>query len=348
MRIPFLTLAILVLLIAGATGAVAQISIEIVNAPSQVPSFGPLYVLYSVKNVGRHPVYVPAEVAPMRGTAVYLAPAGDTLRPPRQPLSERLLPHAIYTMWLAPGERWLFYEDIGRDIELLEGELSIQAVLSSNGLCHDRQEFGRSSFPLEPLYIETGTLGLLEFRVYRCWEGEVRSGILNISIREPSTAEDQAAFQYLVERRSLVRPSGSGGEERARWRLFLSDVPERFPESHYAYVTLAGQSSVYAKKQAIELQPGNTLNPWVMGGIARQVLDAQSSCWKHRPLRFDLDSDELELPDGVREYLEQYEWYLENRHCPNQLAAEQRRRELEERRRQESSSDTDSDAGGGS
>jgi hypothetical protein len=53
-----------------------------------------------------------------------------------------------------------------------------------------------------------------------------------------------------------------------------------------------------------------------MGAIARHVLDSRSSCWDKEPLEFDLDVDKLELPEGVHEYLDQYAWYLENRHCP--------------------------------
>jgi hypothetical protein len=329
-------------LIAGM--AHGQILVEILDMPAEVPSFGPLFVLFAVENTGEAPIYLPAAVEePGNGPALYLAPEGELPRRRPLPVASRLFPHAGGTMWLAPGERWLFYYEIGGKYFLpLEGVVSIQAVMLSLGRCGDRQEYGRHSFPLEPLYLETFSTGFRQFPVFRCWEGEVRSSIRNVTIRKPTSAIDDEAFEYLLAHRGVRHSAGAGA-----WQLRAPyDFHLRFPASLYAYadLALAGGGS---QRRAVELHPDHPLNPWVNGRLAQQVLDRRSTCWKHAPFPFEIDIDELEVPDGVREYLEQYEWYLENRHCPNQRAEEQRRKELEERIRQESDSESDPDAGGG-
>jgi hypothetical protein len=336
-----------VILLAG-TAVEAQVAVEILHMPSEVPSFGPLYVLYAVENSGASPLYLPAEEEmPENGHALFSAPAGEVpRRTENQLFYDRLFSHAAVNMWLAPGERWLFYRDMSEDLFRLEGEHSIQAVLSSDGVCGKGQEYGWRSFPLYPLYIETLRRAGWEAPIYRCWEGEARSSIRNVTVRRPNSPFDQEAFAYLVESGTSPRVDSVEDGKARRWRLYPKPgFAERFPESHYAYAMLARQWSARAKRRAVELQPGNPLNPWVMGALARQVLHSRSSCWEHGPLPFDLDVDELELPDGVREYLEQYEWYLENRHCPNKRAAEQERRELEERRRQEAASESGAESG---
>lgn len=296
-----------------ALSAQAQVSVELINMPTQVYSFEPVYVLFAVENVGRSPVYLPAEGAPYHGPGVYHAPVGQTPTYHLRAIADRVYSHASSTMWLAPGERWLFYRDIGLHLGMLEGEVSVQAVMSSDGRCGgDRIEYGRHSFPLAPLLLETVTVGSHSAEVYRCWEGEARSNIWRLTVKKPTGPVDAAAHDYLIQNRGLHYTA-----ETDTWRLqWVSGVEKKFPGSHYTYAVLVAQTSVYPKKRAVELQPENTLNPWVMGAIARHVLGSRSRCWPHGPLKFDLSIDELELPDGVRDYLEQHEWYLANRHCP--------------------------------
>jgi hypothetical protein len=326
-----ITLLIGVHAVLGSAAVCGQVSVEILSAPREVASFGPLYVLYSIENIGTAPVYLPAdEEEPGRGHALHMSRFGEA--PARLiglPIAERLLPHAERTMWLAPGERWLFYRDIGRHVHVLEGELSIQAVLSSKGLCHAGQEYGRQSFPLEPLYVETVSRGVRVEPVYRCWKGEALSSVWNVTVKQPSTPRDLEVFEYLRER-GAVEHRGEG-----MWWLqpqFAIRFEERFPTSHYSYAHLVHQSSILPKIRAVELQPDHPMTPWVNGAIARKVLDTRSSCWRHATKPVDFPIDELELPDGVREYLDQYQWYLENRRCPNQLEEERQRQEADARR----------------
>jgi hypothetical protein len=217
-------------------------------------------------------------------------------------------------MWLAPGERWLFYEDVGYRLGLLEGEVAIQAVMSSQGHCHDQQIGGRRSFPLEPLFIETVTRGVRSLPVYRCWEGEARSSVWPLSVKAPTSPIDLEAREYLLQNRSL-----SLNQETGRWYLMSAGyrIRDKFPSSHYTYAFLARiGSNVHEKQLAVDLQQDNTLNPWVVGAIARHYLDHRSSCWKGESLGLDYSIEDLALPAGVGEYLAQYRWQLENRHCP--------------------------------
>jgi hypothetical protein len=119
------------------------------------------------------------------------------------------------------------------------------------------------------------------------------------------------AFDYLIANSGL-----SQKREDRTWTLrWGGSVDEEFPTSHYTYAVLARQTSVYAKKKAIDLQPNNELNPWLWADIARQVMEAQSTCAKELPKEIPLDLDNLELPDGVADYLDQHEWWVRNRYC---------------------------------
>lgn len=310
MRIFTTLAATLVLLVSPSMEG--QVAIELINMPSEVYSFEPVYVLYSVENIGQTPLYLPAEGPPDRGPGIYFAPLGQTPRPPRGPVPGRAYPHALSTMWLAPGERWLFYKDIGHHIGILSGEMAVQAVLSSEGRCGDRQLYGRRSFPLQSLHAGTIERGVIAYNVYRCWEGEARSNTWRLTVKKPTGAVDAAAHDYLIQNRGLHYAA-----ETDTWRLHqIPGLDKKFPRSHYTYAALAAATSVYSKKQAVELQPENPLNSWVMGAIARHVIGSRSRCWPHGPLKLELSIDELELPEGVRDYLEQHEWYLANRHCP--------------------------------
>jgi hypothetical protein len=287
--------------------------------PAEVYSFEPVYVLYSVENTGASPVYLPAESAPHLGPGVYVAARGETPRPNGIVHGDRAYAHAGESMSLGPGERWLFYEKITRSsLYALEGQFSVQAVMSSSGLCGEKLKYGRHSREMAPsLYLETKKVGVFEKKVYSCWRGETRSNVWTLTVKRPRDSVDGLAHEYL-ERTGGLKYYPDSGE----WRIKqVVSIEEKHPNSHYTYALVAGATSVFAKMRAVALQPDNPLNPWVMGDVARQVLDYRSSCWSHQPREFDLSIEQLELPAGVHAYLEQYAWYLENRHCPNLVAS---------------------------
>ncbi len=304
-------------LLGCSTAAQSEVRVDVVSMPEEIYSFEPLYVLYSLTNRSSEPVYLPAEGWRGRGAEIQVGLNGEAPTWETGLAVDFIFPHAMQTMWLAPGERWLFLEDVGPRIRILEGDATIQVVLSSKGLCGDEQVGGREVFPLAPLHTERRTVGSVQFDSYRCWEGEVRSEARTVRILKADSASDLEAESALRSRRKLtVKADG------ATWTF---DPPanfvEQFPQSHFAYAALARRASSVAEKlRAVQLQPANRLNRWLNGAIGRDVLNYRSSCWDGQHLTFEFSISDLDLAPGLRDYLDQYQWTLENRTCPLQRA----------------------------
>ncbi|MEO8195635.1 MAG: hypothetical protein ABI689_02820 [Thermoanaerobaculia bacterium] len=295
----------------------AEIAVEILAMPTEAFSFEPIYILYSVQNRGATPVLLPNGGLPREGAVIYFAPKGESPRYVSHLIVHRAFPLSARSLWLAPGESWLFYSNISSRLAALEGEFDVQAVMSGDGLCGGQQTGGRRAFPFQPHYLETLSSGIGRMKVYRCWQGEVRSPTRSLRIRQPMAPVDQAALMDLLRQRKLLH-----NEDRTQWSMSrASDLYKKFPMSHYAYAALTRDASqIGSLQRALELQPHNPLNPWVLGSIAMRVLDYRSSCWDGQKMTFDLAIEELELPPGVREYLGQYVWSLEHWDCPRKIA----------------------------
>lgn len=314
-----MTARCLVAALALLTGGVAQaeIVVQILSMPSEVYSFEPVFILYSVENRGAVPVLLPSGAAPRHGSGIYWAHRGDEPRYMSRLVGYDATNYAAQTLWLAPGERWLFYVNIAFDLSALEGQFDVQGVVSSDGRCADEQTGGRESFSIEPLYLESVQLGERSARIYRCWEGEVRSDVRHLSVVRSQETVDQKAHAFLLQKRGLVH-----NREQTEWTMKRGRLAvDTFPTSHYAYAALTeDRTDVASLQRAVDLQPQNALNPWVRGAMAKRILDYRSSCWGGQKLAFGVSIGSLELAPGLREYLDQYAWFLEHRHCPAELA----------------------------
>lgn len=315
MRVP--TALVLLSLLGCSAAAQSQVRVDVVGMPSEIYSFEPLYVLYSLTNPSSEPVYLPAEGWRGRGAEIQVGLNGAPPTWETGLIADSVFPHAMQAIWLAPGERWLFLEDVGPRIRILEGQATIRVVLSSKGLCGDEQVGGRQAFPLAPLHTGRRTVGSVQFDSYRCWEGEVHSEERAVRVLRPDSTSDLEAEAALRSRRKLTLKV-----DGATWVFDPpGDLAERFPHSHFAYAALARRASSVAEKlRAVQLQPENPLNRWVNGAIGEDVLRYGSSCWDGQQLQFDFSIADLNLAPGLRDYLDQFKWALENRTCPLKLA----------------------------
>lgn len=301
--------ALLVVTTITSVATQGQVSVELLNMPTRIHSFEPVFVLYAIQNIGESPVLLPAESSPSRGPAVYFAREGTT---PRWVglVGDRAIPHARKTMWLAPGERWLRYQEISYWLGVLEGEMWVETVLSSSGRCSGPQVAGRHSYPLEPRRIDTWKVGVRSYPVYRCWEGEVRSNRWTLTVERPTSPIDRKAHDHLLQSDALLHDRGTD-----RWLLVRGyDLEELFPSSHYTYAVLArGNARLEMKQRAVELQPNHPLNAWVNGAIARELLEQEAERSGPTAEQVREIVDRFELPTGVDEYLEQHAWSLRHR-----------------------------------
>lgn len=311
MRVP--TALVLLSLLACSVAAQSEVRVDVVSMPNKIYSLEPLYVLYSLTNASSEPVYLPAEGSRGNGAEIQVGLNGAPPTSQTGLIGDSLFPHAMQSIWLAPGERWLFLEDVGARIRILEGEATIRVVLSSKGLCGDEQVGGRHVFPLAPLHTERRTVGVLQFDSYRCWEGEVHSEDRTVRVLKADSTSDLEAEAALRGWRKLTVKADS-----VTWVFDPpGDLAERFPQSHFAYAALARRAShVIEKLRAVQLQPANLMNRWLNAAIGRDVLNYRSSCWDGQHLTFDFSLADLSLAPGLRDYLDQYEWALENRICP--------------------------------
>ncbi|MEO7795934.1 MAG: hypothetical protein ABIV06_14295 [Thermoanaerobaculia bacterium] len=310
----FISFAVFLLLIGGVVQA--ELLVEILGMPAEAYSFEPIYVLYSVTNRGGQPVLLPNGGLPREGALVYFAPKGGIPRYVSSVIGDRSFQVSATSLWLAPGESWLFYQNIGYEIRALDGEFDVQAVMSGDGQCGGELNGGKGSFPLQPHYLKTLSAGIARMKIFRCWEGDVRSATRSVRIRQPMAPIDQAARMNLLRRRKLRH-----NEDRTAWSMSAWDLYKTFPLSHYSYAALTrDESQLPSFKRAVEMQPENPLNPWVHGAMARRVLDYRSSCWEGQELPYKLEIEDLELPPGVREYLDRYAWSLEHWDCPRKVA----------------------------
>ena len=322
-----LLLAVVLLFVAGRSSrAEAGLEVAILGMPTAVFSFEPVPVLFEVKNVGHAPLLVPATADSETGAAILTAAPGRELRARNYASGLKLGRHAPPSMWLEPGERWLFLQDISIQFDVLEGSFDVVATFSSSGKCGTKLMGGRASLSLDQFaeLLEPPSEGHAD-PVYGCWSGQVRSAASTVRVVRSTKTVDIDAETFLLANRQLE--SSSDGSS---WQLGpRRDVVAKFPSSPFAYAVLARDAtSVPSMVEAVRLQPGNPLNVWVNALIAQRVLDFRSTCWSGQKIDFDVSIDSLELAPGAREYLDQYAWNLESRICPleREAEAEKRRR----------------------
>lgn len=286
----------------------AQLIVDILDAPASAYSFEPVWVTFEVRNEGEAPAVLPAGPCPREGGFLVAGRRGSKLEPQwgRSDCSNEFL------VWLQPGGRWLFYQPVALGPE---GVFELEAVLQSPGDCHGRP-VGPNRHQIEPARaIEWGA------RPFDCWPGEARSQRIEVEVYVPRAPVDVAAGELVGE-----YPIGS-----PKKLLFnIRDLLSRFPTSHYTYAAFwAGASGkAQAMLNAVILQPDNPLNPWVAGAMARDLLYRNRPCGTPQPWRpgapddlderFDRVIAAYPPPDPVKAYLEQLEAELAAEECPEE------------------------------
>lgn len=280
-----------------------EIQLEIVGAPEQVYSYEPVPVVYEARNAGSVGVAIPAEGCGGLGGYLEVGPAGESLQVPF--LVNDCVPDRL--VWLEPGERWLFLQDVTPGEE---GLFEIQAVLRSRATCT-----GRPAGPHRKLI--TGDAG----KPYECWEGEVRSQRIAVTVDKPTTAEDRSAAEFLMHE----RPNWKSNWKRQLASMYR-ELFERFPGSHYTYAAARAGADFPAMVNVVILQPDNPLNPWVAGAMAVQLAHRSEPCAPAHTERF-ADSPGLAErferaiaayppPKPLRDYLRQQAMVHATEECP--------------------------------
>lgn len=259
-----------------------HVEVEILAAPQRVYSFEPVLVVFEARNEGAVGLAIPAEGSGgEEGAYLEIGPTGETLE----------IASLVYDgwpnrlVWLEPGERWLFLQDVTPGFE---GRFDIQAVLRSLGECT-----GRPVGPHRQSMKAVREVGeLVPSRPYDCWNGTARSQRVTVTVEVPDTAVDRSAAEFLEL-------------DHVRWKnnwkasliYRVRELFDRFPTSHHTYAAFRAAGDYLSMLDVVILQPDNPLNPWIAGAMAAGLAH------RHRPCA----RPHKERPGGPPDLAERYQ-----------------------------------------
>lgn len=296
--------------------AAGAITVAILDAPSTVYSYEPVFVVFEVRNSGREPVLIPVHGCRGQGTVLEVGPRGE-------PLADRCRIYDLevrYFAWVRPGDRRLFFSHVALGAE---GLFEIEAVVRSPGECIGSL-VGPVMLPL-PSVREIEGVGPR----FECWSGEARSQPILVDVKIPTSEVDLAAAEAL----QLANVKNW----HAKLILSSKELLERFPTSHYTYAATYAQGGAYGVLAGIERQPDNPLNRWAAAAVAATVLGKTRRCAAAEPEPF-FDAEDAQRhseralsahpPRGpLSKYLEQLALEYAAEECPEAASEKGPRRD---------------------
>ncbi len=265
----------------------AELEVSIVDSPQWMLQHGPVIVTAKVKNSGPTPVMVPVKEGCVASNGFFfeIGRHGESL--------EVQCPSTVSriggSIWMVPGDEWLVQSDIREWLEE-PGMYEAQITIQSSGKCNVvRSPTG--TIPVEP--VSSGAVS----QVYDCWSGEVTSAKVSLQVVEP-TKEDEAALSYA---RSLLFPKVPESCLECRLSRAHQRLVERFPSSHYTYLSGFYGEGREDLERVMDLQPDHPLAPYAHMKVALRVL-GRSLTDRESP---ESDVSDLDLPAGLKEYIAQ-------------------------------------------
>ena len=266
----------------------ADVAVQIVDYPTSVLRYSPVFITGRIENYGSTPVLVPASNGTSNRWFVEVGPTPESL-------SERRFAQASTTstllVWLKPGESQLFLDDIGHWLGSNgPGRYLVRAGLNGTGECLYYAK-GDEDFPLKALVKKPG------YEIYECWSGHELSDTVFVDVLEPELAVDREALQYLE---SPDAPFCCG---KSKFHVTLQfGAPyllERFPTSHYTYIGIfhACRTSPECLQKILDLQPSNPLTPYTR--FQQALASVRSGRGEEVPLQA------LDIPTALKDYLVQ-------------------------------------------
>lgn len=246
------------LLLASATSpGVAAIQVRILDTPTEVFNYEPIFVTFELLNTGREAVLVPEYGCWGQGTVLEVGLQGGSVAD-RCAISDLLVTQYA---WIAPGKRRLYLKHLALGAE---GLFEVQAVVRNSGPCRGSL-VGSDRRPLSIVRDVDGHESGFE-----CWEGEAKSQPILVQVRVPSDAIDVAAAEFLKIERA--------GNWKAALMLAAADLRERFPGSHYTYAAYYAGGGAHGALAGVQGQPGNALNRWAVAAAAAAVAGRTRKC----------------------------------------------------------------------
>lgn len=269
--------------------AIADVTVRIVDIPTEVLRYSPVFVTARIENTGSAPVLIPITNLTSNRYTIELGTTADALTE-LQPLAST---GGGDLRWLKPGEAWFVSHDIGPWLHRV-GEHVVRVGLTSTGEC-DYHATGAEAFPIDWVKKEPG------LEIVRCWSGRSISDSIHVTVREPESSTDKSALEFV---RSAAFPVTCCLNDRFQLRLQfgVASLLEKFPTSHYTFVAaLYGANKCPDCLARLEvLQPTHPLRVYAKLQAALALL--QSGQLSRVDDKYVAD---LRLPIGLKDYLEQ-------------------------------------------
>ncbi len=209
----------------------ADVRVEIVDQPATVLQWSPVLITAQIVNDGPDAAIVPAGRWMQNGYFVETGPSDGELSK-KSLLTGSDVSTSVRK--LQPGATWLFQIDV-RAWMTEPGHYRARVGVHGGGRCFLKKtvadDLGVSPIDHRP----TTKKGP---RPYECWEGSVFSREVTVRVDELTSTVDREALKYIL---SPDYPVPVGGLETLDFfRLMHGSryLKERFPESHYTYVSV--------------------------------------------------------------------------------------------------------------
>lgn len=240
--------------------AYADIVVRIVDIPTQVPQYSPVFVTASIENTGKDSVLVPANE--FSGSNFEIGHSPDQL--------STFLPFLATgggrSVWLHPGDVFYYRQDLNREMQNT-GRYFIRALLRSTGECQYRPS-SPDDLPVVLLNDDPAV------HIVQCWAGSVRSEIKEVEVVEPNGPTDGAALEYIKSEEYPVKCCING---RFQNRIIFGygRLLNRFPTSHYTFVgaMFNAHSLPRELEKILKLQPEHPMAVYMRLGLALALIE---------------------------------------------------------------------------
>jgi hypothetical protein len=229
-----------------------EVSVKLLEMPSEVLIYSPTFLLAEITNEGPEQVVVPTQRSNQRGYFLEISKDNERLNLEDGKASDYGV--CDKPVRLAAGDSLILSRALNQ-VTSKPGIYELRVVLRSDGKCR----CGKGEAVEE----------------FECWSGLAQSAISSLKVYEPRSAVDRAAFKYIVEEKKWPAYTLATSEP---YRL----LEERFPESNYTYISgifaiAAGGDPDYNGEELIKKHPNNALEPQVLLGLALRRLDQRAS-----------------------------------------------------------------------
>jgi hypothetical protein len=181
---------------------------------------------------------------------------------------------------------------------------------------------------LEPLCGQVRRLDTEEQKI-ACAGRRVESELAVIQVIKPPGAMEQRVYDYIASDEFPYQWGGahpSAVDVLVRLRQRALDVRTRFPESHYTLAATLGSKGYVRRPMLDEMNVAHVGHPllrcaqfrWAESTMRLRLSPDAQQRLDVAPNEMEIAVDELDLGEGFKRYLEQYDWTIQEQLLPRE------------------------------